>query len=160
MRTAVALMALMNGSDTVYVSRRGRRFHEDPECRALGAGHMIFACRCGDPYCGCAADKPPVPEEVSINGAAVRDLDPCAVCYPGFDGLAVQLASDNDFGHQAFDEYGHEMKNAYRLVCRRCVTWHVVGVESDKWLIGQRVAWPCTSAVVLGLAPRQEESIG
>lgn len=159
MRTAVALMALMNDVDTVYVSRRGRRFHEDPECRALGAGHMIFACRCGDPYCGCAADEPPVPQQVSIGDAAIRDLDPCAACYPGFDGIAVQLASDDDFGHVPYDEYEASMIRVSNKVCKRCIRWFPVKVENDTYLFGARVAWPCLSAQILGLAPRQEESI-
>lgn len=144
MKTAVALMALMNGSDVVYVSRRGRRFHEDPECRALGAGHMIFACRCGSLYCGCATDKPPTPEGISISYAAVRDLDPCAACYPGFDEIAAQLASDDGFGHVPFQYDGVD-------ICKRCFTQHKSFREA--------VFWPCTSAQVLGLTPRIEERI-
>lgn len=144
MRAAVALMALMNDVDTVYVSRRGRRFHEDPKCRALGAGHMIFACRCGDPYCGCAADRPPLPQQISIGDAAVRDLDPCAVCYPGFDGIAVQLASDEDFGHVPFRYDGVD-------ICKRCFTQHKSFREA--------VFWPCLSAQILNLTPFCEESI-
>lgn len=165
MRAAVALMALMTGTDTVYVSRKGYRFHEDPKCRALGAGHMIFACRCGDPYCGCAADEVPAPEQMSIGDAAVRDLDPCAACYPGFDQLAVQLASDDDFGHRPIDEYGANRANVSRMVCTRCVDWKWVKVHntdtgSDEFYrMGRRVSWPCTSAQVLGLTPRQEERI-
>lgn len=149
MRTAVALMSLTEGKDSVYVSRHGRRFHEDPKCRALGAGHMIFACRCGDPYCDCATDEVPAPEEVSIQQAAVLDLVPCATCYPGFQELAVQLPSDNDFRHQAIDEYEGSPSNVIRRVCRRCTT----GPIGPAW----RVSWPCTSALVLGLVPRFSE---
>jgi hypothetical protein len=140
-RSAVALMALMTGDDVVYTARRGRRFHEDPECRALGAGHMIFACRCGDPYCGCAADKPPVPEEVSIGTAAMRNLVPCAACYPGFQELAVQLPSDDDFGHVPFQYDGVN-------ICQRCFI--------ERRSFRETVFWPCLSAQILGLAPREE----
>lgn len=163
--TAVALMSLTEESDTVYVSRKASRFHEDPECRARDAGHMIFACRCGDPYCGCAADKPPAAEGISISSAAVLGLTPCAVCYPGVMELAVQLASDEDFGHRATDEYVSQQANVSRMVCVRCVDWKRVKVENrdtgrdEIYLMGRRISWPCTSAQVLGLAPRQEESI-
>lgn len=158
MKTAVALMALIDGNDTVYVSRHGVRFHEDPGCRALGAGHMIFACRCGDPYCGCATDKPPVPMEVSIGDAASRDLIPCAVCYPGFGELAVQIPADDGFGHLPVDEYEYLEVRASRIVCRRCTVWTRIHLEdsSEVYLMGHRVKWPCMSSVVLGLAPRRE----
>lgn len=155
MRTAVALMALMTGegSDIVYVSRRGRRFHEAADCRALGAGHMIFACRCGDRYCGCAADRPPVPEGISIGLAAVRDLQPCAACYPDFQEIALQLPSGDDFGHRPFDEYEASPVRASHIVCKRCIVWFPF---TETHLMGKRVPWPCTSAVVLGLANREE----
>lgn len=144
MKLAVALMRLTEGSNTVYVSRKARRFHEDPECRARGAGHMIFACRCGDPYCGCAADKPPVAQGISIDLAAIRDLEPCAVCYPGFQEIAVQLVADDDFGHVPFQYDGVN-------ICKRCFTRHKSFRET--------VLWPCMSAQILNIAPRQEEWI-
>lgn len=143
MKTAVALMALMTDNDVVYAARRGARFHEDPACRALGAGHMIFACRCGDPYCGCAGgEEPPAPGEISIGMAAVRDLVPCAVCYPGFQELAVQLPSDDDFGHVPFQYDGVN-------ICQRCFI--------ERRSFRETVFWPCLSAQILGLAPREEK---
>lgn len=144
MKLAVALMSLTHGSNTVYVSRRARRFHEDPECRARGAGHMIFACRCGDPYCGCAGDKPPAAEAISIEQAAIRDLEPCAVCYPGYQEIAVQLVADDHFGHQPFQYDGVN-------ICQRCFIQHRSFRET--------VFWPCMSAQILNIAPRQEEWI-
>lgn len=165
MKLAVALMSLTEGSNTVYVSCRARRFHEDPECPARGAGHMIFACRCGDPYCGCAGEKPPAAEAISIDMAAIRDLEPCAVCYPRFQEIAVQLVSDDDFGHQPVDEYGANRANVSRKVCARCVDWKWVKVHNqdtgsdEMYRMGRRVSWPCMSAQVLNIAPRQEEWI-
>lgn len=126
------------------MARYGRRFHEDPECRALGAGHMVHACRCGSLYCGCATDKPPVPREISISQAAIRDLTPCAVCYPGFQELAVQLPSDQNFGHRPFQYDGVD-------ICKSCYT--------RNRSVREPVFWPCLSAQVLCLAPRQEERI-
>ncbi len=60
MKTAVALMSLTEDTDTVFQSLRARRFHEEPACSALRAGHQIHHCLCGDPYCGCRADPPPI----------------------------------------------------------------------------------------------------
>lgn len=162
---AVALMSLTSEKDTVYVSRKASRFHEDPDCRAREAGHMIFACRCGDPYCGCAGDKPPAAEGISISSASVLGLIPCALCYPGFQELAVQLAADDDFGHRPVNEYGPNRANVSRMVCARCMDWKRVKVENrdtgrgEIYLMGRRVSWPCTSAQVLGITPREEERI-
>lgn len=160
MKLAVALMALTEGSNTVYVSRRARRFHEDPDCPARGAGHMIFACRCGDPYCGCAGEKPPAAQAVSIDQAAVRDLDPCAVCYPRFQEIAVQLIADDHFGHRVMLE-----SDTDRKVCVRCIDWKWVKVlnedtgSNEFYRMGRRVSWPCMSAQILNIAPRTEERI-
>jgi len=143
-KLAVALMSLTEGSNIVYASRKARRFHEDPDCPARGAGHMIFACRCGDPYCGCVGDKPPAAEAISIDLAAIRDLEPCAVCYPRFQEIAVQLVADDDFGHVPFEYDGV-------MICQRCFIQHRSYRET--------VFWPCLSAQILGIAPRQEETI-
>lgn len=165
-------MALMTDRDVVYVSRRGRRFHEGPECRALAAGHMIFACRCGDPYCGCAADTVPVPQEISIGDAAFRDLDPCAVCYPDFGRIASQLPSDSHFGHVPLrddTEFMGEMSDE-PPVCARCTVLQrfyacvITGYdelrkpifEDYPITIPKPVTWPCISASVLGLTFPQE----
>lgn len=159
------LMELTEGRNTVYRSAKADRFHEDPECPAMCAGHMIWMCLCGDWQCGCKADPPPVTVKLEIGEAAVRDLLPCAVCYPGFQELAVQLPSDDDFGHRPVDEYGANRANVSRMVCSRCIDWKWVKVRNqdtgsdEMYRMGRRVSWPCTSAQVLNLAPRQEERI-
>ena len=63
---------------------------------------------------------------------------------------------DRAFGHRPVDEYEgtpEGERGVSRIVCARCVrwtNWEDVGVSA-----GQRVGWPCMSAVVLGLVPRE-----
>lgn len=144
MRTAVALMELASGDNTVYQSVRARRFHEDRDCRAMRAGHLILACMCGDPYCGCQADPKPVIRKLSIALAAIEGLIPCDTCYPGFQELAVQLPAESDFGHRPFWYDGVQ-------ICQSCFT--------ENGSRREVVFWPCMSAQILGLVPRQEEQI-
>ena len=164
MKTAVALMELADGNNEVFRSAKGARFHEDRECPAMRAGHLIWACLCGDWQCGCKADPPPVVCKLPIARAAVLGLVPCDICYPGFQELAVQLPSEDDFGHRPTDEYGANRANVSRIVCSRCIDWSrirvpVEGGGEEIYLMGRRVSWPCTSAQVLGLVPRQDERI-
>lgn len=164
MRAAVVLMELTSDNNEVFRSAKGVRFHEDRNCPAMRAGHVIWACLCGDWQCDCKADPPPVVCKLSIRDAAMLDLTPCAVCYPGFKELEAQLPSTEDFGHRMVNEYGANRANVSRMVCSRCIDWSRIRVPVDGggeeiYLMGRRVSWPCTSVQVLGLVPRQEERI-
>ena len=156
---------LMGGSDPVYATGGGRHFHEFPDCQALESGRMVHVCRCGDLLCGCATGQPVKPCAMSLSDASMKRLIPCETCYPGFQGIAVQLPADEDFGHRPIDEYANGPEGVSRMACDRCVIWSPVKVEIPKtgteeiWLIGSRVLWPCMSATILGLVPRTEGSL-
>lgn len=129
------------GEGDVYVTGGGRSFHDGPECLSMLDGQLVHMCRCGDMYCGCAGELPRKPRRISIGDAAMESLKPCGSCYPGFQELAVQLPSDEDFGHQRFNLNGS-------WCCRTCVArWR----EDDGTWSEYPKAWPCTSARVLCL---------
>jgi hypothetical protein len=64
-------------------------------------------------------------------------------------------ATGQTYGHESVDQYAGTPEGARGVsnaVCARCIVW-----EWDPALrlgFGFPVRWPCTSAVVLGLAPR------
>jgi hypothetical protein len=144
-------VVLLGGEGAVYATKRGRHFHEGPDCVSMLAGQIVHMCRCGDVYCGCAGEVPARPDAMSIGDAAMEGLKPCATCYPGFDELDVQLPSDDTFNHRPIGEFENDPSRIVRQVCCRCT----VGPIGPEW----RVSWPCRSARILGLAPREEESI-
>lgn len=57
--------------------------------------------------------------------------------------------SKDDFGHEPMDVVTNGKLRA--VVCARCQQWDIYGYSREA-----SVRWPCTSAVVLGLAPRTE----
>jgi hypothetical protein len=160
MMTAV----LMGGDSPVHALGGGRYFHEGPECWALRTGQMTYSCRCGDRLCGCAANPPMKPQSMSLGDAAMKGLEPCAVCYPDFRKIVAQLPCEDDFGHRPIDQYEGSESGVKSIACERCIDWNPVKVhntETDSeeiWSMGRRIAWPCMSAVILGLVPREKES--
>jgi hypothetical protein len=61
----------------------------------------------------------------------------------------------NSFGHQPIDEYEGTPEGdlgVTNVVCERCMAWTYW--KNVGFWVGVRVAWPCTSAIVLGLVPR------
>lgn len=71
---------------------------------------------------------------------------------------AYRAKEPETFGHEPVDEYAgtpEGERGVSRIVCARCMTWKR---WSDVGLnCGSRVSWPCTSALVLGLVPRNEQ---
>lgn len=137
MKMAVVLL----GEGPVFATKRGRRFHEGSDCRSMESGQMIGACDCGSKYCACFYDRPVKPGALSIGDAAMRNLKPCAACYPGFKELEVQLPADEDFGHSKIWLDGD-------WFCRSCRTrW----IDQDGERCEYPTVWPCVSAVVMNL---------
>ena len=88
-------------------------------------------------------------EPLRMVAAFGQDKDPCTVCYPELRAAIWRSNSEDDYGHEPFEYDGVP-------ICARC------GVDFQEripngWRIGTRpVPWPCMSAIVLGLAPREE----
>lgn len=127
---------------TVYTTGGGRRFHFDHDCMALDAGRALHPFQ--EPWGGCSVIR-----TRSNLGAALVGYTACRVCVPPAHALP---ATGEDFGHEPVDEYAATPEGARgvsRIVCARCTRWQSLRVLGLS--IGRRVAWPCTSAAVLGL---------
>ena len=137
----------------VYFSLQGRKYHGDPDCRGLENGQALWdgdepGYPIGGPYGGGYA--------VVVTGeqeAYYRDCKrPCLMCLPG--GRAP-FRSSADFGHRPAQHI--VQGRVLGEVCVRCriVHWRDVW-EVDGDVIRaealQLVKWPCTSALVLGVA--------
>ncbi|MFD4968905.1 hypothetical protein [Streptomyces sp. NPDC058424] len=137
---------------TVYATR-GRKYHTDPKCPLMINGEYLWD---GDGedwlhIAGSYRREDPTPQY-----AAMRGKLPCLHCVPESLRVFPPLYGQ-DFGHKPTDEYAgtpEGYRGATHIVCARCMTWTRwpdVGLS-----VGARVSWPCTSALVLGLVPREE----
>ncbi|MGW5477647.1 hypothetical protein [Streptomyces sp. NPDC004008] len=118
---------------TVYVTRGGRRYHANETCRALASGQVLYG--------GWGDLRVHHIEATDWVTALGQSKDPCAICIPGLLTAIYRTNSENDYGHEPFEYDGVP-------ICRRCFIQHRGWRET--------VAWPCTSAIVLGLIPREE----
>lgn len=140
-------------AETVYVSAGSARYHRTPDCRALESMRLLnedmggYDWVPGAPYTVCHAFLP-----VAIERAAKDGKTPCSSCKP-------PLAAADSFGHEptwinagycgGCDRCGDLEE---REVCARCV--RLIPTTPGPWP-RESVPWPCTSAVVLGLTPRE-----
>lgn len=136
---------------TVFASAGGRKYHFDKDCKAFEGAQTLSDLDCGcDTYC---THRLPVMHgliRMSSTKAALDGKLPCLGCVPKH---LRDLPETQHFGHQATEFFGV-------MVCARCTTWDR-NYWLDEWGNDHRserypvpVAWPCTSAIVLGLAPR------
>jgi hypothetical protein len=113
----------------VFATTGGHRYHATADCRALNGGQVLY---------GGWGDLPVYrPRETTAVNALGEGKTPCCACIPG-SGAALAVSScEEDFGHEPrwVGEAGY---------CPRC-----------SWDTDSVISWPCTSAVVLGLAERQ-----
>ncbi len=122
---------------TVYSTTAGARYHRTPDCRALEAMQLLNEDMSGTPDAVCHAVLP-----TAIEQAAGTGKTPCARCKP-------PLAAASSFGHEPVTN------PHFGPVCARCltgVTHYDEAYRPSRWV--KPTLWPCTSAVVLGLAPR------
>lgn len=110
-----------------YVSGGGRRFHTSVRCRALTSGQELWEWEPWDDYAPIVGSKPH--RAMSEFEAIVRGYDPCRVCLP-----------DRPLPFRVSPDCGHEQVEIIRNnpICGRCL-----------------VRWPCTTALVLNLTPRE-----
>jgi hypothetical protein len=133
----------------VHTTAGGRRFHDDPDCRALVAGQSANSD--GSSYAGTGyliGVYPPVP--VAVTDAVAEGRTACRVCMTASLTLP---ATGETYGHEPLTGTGWYGRG--EIVCARCTE------PIPLWLPRSRrrpvsVHWPCMSAVVLGLAPRPQ----
>lgn len=130
---------------TVYASKGGTAFHNTRDCRAREAGQGLWDT---DDWSGYAIQPTTIPAAMSEGKL------PCRVCmFTEARAWAISSCED-DFGHEPVPT-GHIGPDGQpTAVCARCTEHGVliqIGGDDPSPL---RVAWPCTSAVVLGLVPR------
>lgn len=133
---------------TVYASEGGARFHTDLHCRAFHTAHDLWRF---DPE----QWVPGMPQIMLSDGYPLRETtmtaafgegqEPCAVCMPGSRAAYYRTPAEDDYGHEPVTGFVDPRGRGLGQVCARCRGTGVAGVR-----------WPCASAVVLGLAPREE----
>lgn len=119
---------------TVFATETARRFHQSPHCKLFQSAQDLNDWDCGcDMYCTHRSPRLRRLQGVPRDAAIAAGQLPCWACYRGTLALPP---SREDFGHRPFVYDGVP-------VCERCYYQHRSFRET--------VAWPCTSAVVLGL---------
>jgi hypothetical protein len=139
-------------STVVYTTAGGRRFHADRACMALANGREYHAYASG-------YDAPLYALEPRVPRVAVqRGFTACRVCVP--PALALPATSQTH-GHEPWFVLLPDWRKGYG--CARCrVRVRVPNMsryDDPDDITGwhhetHAVPWPCTSAVVLGLATR------
>lgn len=136
-------------TDFVYTSGGGQRYHATKTCPALTGGQNLndWDCECWG-RCSHRSPRAVVPLEPAA--AAARGKTPCLACYPG----AIDLGpSENDYGHQPVPIVTNgRLRTVECYRCATTVTHYDEAYRPSRWT--KPVTWPCTTAVVLGLAPR------
>lgn len=130
---------------TVYASKGGAAFHATPDCRAREAGQGLWDT---DDWSGYAIQPMTIPAAMGAGKL------PCLVCMTSLGANWFRTPCEDDFGHEPVVT-GHIGPDGQpTAVCARCTEHGVliqIGGDDPSPL---RVAWPCTSALVLGLVPR------
>ncbi|MFB8393699.1 hypothetical protein [Streptomyces yangpuensis] len=135
-------------TELVYTSGGGLRYHAIKDCHALNGGkNLTLDCDCRN---GCSHRRPRTVVPLEPAEAAARGKAPCLACFPaGAMRYLPQPASGDGFGHEPVTNgFGGQR-------CSRCtttITHYDEAYQPSRWTAF--VAWPCATAVVLGLAHR------
>lgn len=137
---------------TVFVTAGGTRFHADRGCQALANGRGTQAYRAanglyGESWYGAGGLDGLYPvAAIPVEALAHSGRTACRVCVP--HALALPATGQT---------YGHRPVTGFPSgeVCARCDERRRDG--RGRWIY-RPMPWPCTSAVVLGLAPRGGEA--
>jgi hypothetical protein len=129
---------------TVYTTGGGTRFHFDRACTALANGREFHALRAG---VGALSGLYRLRTRSNL-GAALLGFTACRVCVP--TALALP-ATGQTYGHEPVLGIGWFGED--ETICVRCTERGLYWGSADI-LRPVHVVWPCTSAVVLGLAAR------
>lgn len=116
----------------VFATQGGRRFHQTLTCRALRIGQELYG--------GWGTLRTYAAHSTTISDAMGAGKEACAACLPGLRASWYHTNSEIDYGHEPFTYDGVD-------ICARCFIQHRSYRET--------VLWPCMSAIVLGLVPRE-----
>ena len=154
--------------ETVYITH-GAKYHVDANCRLMNSGEDLHDYE-GDVDYGGGFTSGSYRKTGTVQDATMRGKLPCLHCVPA-ELRAFPPLYGQTFGHVpkvAVDALDGPQPNKPR-VCARCIR-HVrkwssrtvgyderAGVQWENgWVYLQlKIAWPCTSAIVLGLVPRE-----
>ncbi|MGW1039862.1 hypothetical protein [Streptomyces sp. NPDC002547] len=125
---------------TTYVTR-GRKYHTDPDCPRMLHGEYLHDWEGGE-YGGGFTAGSYRREDPTPLYAAMRGKLPCLHCVTAEHRVFPPLYGQT-FGHEPIVSFTDG--RALGRVCTRCTTHTSTGVWG--------VRWPCTSAIVLGIAP-------
>jgi hypothetical protein len=145
----------------VFSSAGSRKYHFNQGCKAFESAQMLSDLDCGcDTYCN---HRMPVMHglvRMSATKAAIDGKLPCLACVPEH---LREMPDSDDFGHRPvpvthlgniFTRWSncqscHDEET--EQVCIRCVEFDARQLFR---IPTHPVHWPCTSAIVLGLAER------
>lgn len=130
----------------VFHTHGGRRYHATRSCYALRRGQDLWDT---DDWSGYAV------REETAQQAANRGKTPCTACKPVV--VEVPLFGQT-FGHEPVPTGHLGPSGRPTAVCARCTERGVliqIGGDDPSPL---RIAWPCRSALALGLVDRERVS--
>lgn len=134
---------------------RGASFHNTAYCPSFHtASQEFWNTDCADNPCTHKHPRPLPLREMTMAEALGMGKWPCSHCYPDSSAALVISPCEEDFGHVPVDEYEgteYAASGVTHIVCDRCIVWSRL---VDDIMSGIRVEWPCTSALILGLVPR------
>lgn len=135
-----------------YVTH-GRKYHTDPNCPRMINGENFHDWEGDIDYGGGFTAGSYRREDPSAHHAAMRGKLPCLGCVPPAHRVFPPLYGQT-FGHEpVWADRGSCVVAAGACNC----PYHDEYLACDRCRPdGQPVPWPCTSAIVLGLAPREE----
>lgn len=142
----MSLMSLLPALRGVFVTH-GLKYHTDAQCPRMIHGEELHDCD-SDEYGGSWFAGGYRSEVSSPQLAAARGKLPCLGCVPADQRVFPPLYGQT-FGHEAMVVGPWEDEQ----VCARC--WWITRDE-DGYYVNNVAAWPCTTAIILGLAPREE----
>lgn len=136
----------------VFTSAGSRKYHFDKDCTAFHSAQLLSDLDCGcDTYCTHRMPRMHALKRTSATAAAIDGKMPCLACVPEH---LRELPDTEDFGHEPmWADFGQCVIDPgacncpyhdERQACARCRHGR------------QPVLWPCTSAIIIGLAPRGE----
>jgi hypothetical protein len=137
--------------DLVHITEGGLRYHQTSDCHAFAAGRMLNDFRDHDrPSTRRMARIHPA-ETVDWKTAAAQGKTPCLSCWPPAAMRYLPQPPNGDFGHRPVLGFT-DGRGLGRICARGC---GIRAGTAPHWLQHHRpVAWPCTSAIVLGLTRR------
>lgn len=121
---------------TTYITR-GAKYHADANCPLMNSGEDLWDCE-GDDYGGWH-NSGSYRRTSTVQDATMRGKLPCLHCVPA-EARAFPPLYGQTFGHVPFVYDGAP-------ICKRCFL--------QRRSYREAVAWPCTSALILGLVPRE-----